>query len=144
MRFNAIVTAAVMPAVFFGATGIKSVSTSSQNNQKPKTMLGIEKLKAGILLAVAFANQAHEAAADGFKPADIFSFIDEAMQVQGVLASADEMKAELNDLDLNERGEIIAAVAEKLDVGNEKAEAVTLAGLDWLAATQNLIKNIAA
>jgi hypothetical protein len=107
-------------------------------------MKGIQNLQAAILLAVAFANQIHESASDGFKPADLFDFIDEAMQIQGVVASKDEIVAELNDLSLEERGQIIDAVAQKLNVGNDKAEGVVADAIDWLAASYKLGKSIAA
>src|SRR6187402_1763224 len=105
---------------------------------------GITNLQAAVLLAVAFANEAHKAAADGFKPQDLFGFIDEVMQVQGVIATKAEILAEMNDLDLTERGEIITAVAEKLDVGNDKAEAIVADAIDWLAATYAMIANLKA
>lgn len=100
--------------------------------------LGIEKLKAAILLAVAFANQAHESFKDGFKAQDLFDFVDELMQVQGVLQTKDEVLAELNDLSLEERGQIIAAVAERLNVGNDVAEGIVADAIDWLAASYKL------
>lgn len=107
-------------------------------------MLGVEKLKTGVLLVVAFFNQAKEAAKDGFKAQDLFLFIDEAMQVQGVLQSAAEMKAELDDMDTAERQSIMDAVRENLNVEDAKAEAIVLAAFDWLAATYNTLRTVAS
>lgn len=105
---------------------------------------GITNLKSAILLAVAFANETHKAAQDGFKASDLFGYIDEVMQVQAVVEAKDAILAELADLDLSERAEIMAAVAAELNVGNDKAEAIVTDAIDWLAATYKLGKNIAA
>jgi NifB/MoaA-like Fe-S oxidoreductase len=107
-------------------------------------MLGITKLKAGILLLVAFFNQGKEAAEDGVQTMDLFSFIDEAAQIPGVIASKDEILAELNDLDHSEKQEILDAVAEKLNVENEKAEKIVIAAIDALYGNYALVKAIAA
>ena len=104
--------------------------------------LGVSKLQAGILLAVAFANQTKEAFADGFKASDLFGYIDEAMQVQGILASAKEMKAELDDMDMSERQQIMDAVAKELKVDSEKVTGVVLAALDFVAATYHLVNEL--
>lgn len=105
---------------------------------------GITHLQAAVLLIVAFANQTHEAAQDGFKPSDLFGYIDEVMQVQDVVKTKAEIIEELNDLTLEERGQLIAAVAEKLEVGSDRAEAIVIDALDALAAIYKLGKNIAA
>jgi len=107
-------------------------------------MLGITKLKAGILLLVALFNQGKESAEDGIQPMDAFSFIDELAQAPGILASKDEMLAELNDLDPAERQEIISAVAEKLNVDDVKAESIVLKAMDVAFAGYALTKEIAA
>jgi len=107
-------------------------------------MLGIAKLKAGILLLVAFFNQGKEAAADGITAMDLFSFIDEASQLPGVIASKDEILAELQDLSPEELAEIHAAVAEKLNIDSVKAEGIVLAAIDALYYNYALVKAITA
>lgn len=106
--------------------------------------MGIEKLKIGILLIVALFNQGKEAAADGVQPLDAFSFIDELAQMPAVIASKDEMLAELNDLDPAERQDIISAVGAKLNVDDAKAEEITLKAMDVMFAGYSLVKTITA
>ncbi len=104
--------------------------------------LGVEKLQAAILLAVAFFNQGKQSSEDGVQASDIFAFIDEAMQIQGVLATGAEIKAELDDLDMTERQGIIDAVGKNLDIASEKAEQVVLDAIDWVAASYKMARNL--
>ena len=99
-------------------------------------------MKATILLFVAFFNQAKESAADGFQPLDAFSFIDELAQLPEVIASKDQVLAELNDLSVDERQEIIEAVKQKLNVTDEKAQEIVANAIDTAAATFKLVRSI--
>lgn len=105
-------------------------------------MLGIDKLKAAVLLLVAFFNQGKESAADGVQPLDAFSFIDELAQLPEVIASKDQVMAELNDLSIDERQEIIAAVMDKLNVTEEKAQEIVANAIDAAAANFKLVRSI--
>jgi hypothetical protein len=105
-------------------------------------MLGIEKLKATILLFVAVFNQAKEAAADGVQTMDLFSFIDELAQLPEAINNRDQVLAELNDLSVDERQEIIDAVKEKLNVTDEKAGEIVLNAIDTAAASYKLVRSI--
>lgn len=100
-------------------------------------MLGTDKLKVAVKLGVALFNQAKESTADGFQVMDIFSFVDELAQLPEVIKSAADMKAELDDLDMAERQEILNIVKESLNVDDEKAEAVVIAALDLVFALYN-------
>lgn len=97
-------------------------------------MLGTEKLKSAVKLGVALFNQAKTSTADGFQVMDVFSFVDELSQLPEVIKSASEMKAELNDLDMAERQEILELVKGSLDVTDEKAQEIVTAALDLVFA----------
>jgi chaperonin GroEL (HSP60 family) len=81
--------------------------------------MGIDKLKAAVLLVVAFVNQGKDAFADGFQTMDLFKFLDEAMQVGEVAKTAKEVLAEIKDMDAAERAELVAAVKEALQETKE-------------------------
>lgn len=97
-------------------------------------MLGTEKLKVAVKLGVALFNQAKESTKDGFQVMDVFSFVDELSQLPEVIKSAAEMKAEMNDLDMAERQEILELVKGSLDVTDEKAQEIVTAALDLIFA----------
>ena len=100
-------------------------------------MLGTDKLKVAVKLGVALFNQAKTSTEDGFQVMDIFGFVDELSQLPEVIKSAADMKAELNDLDMNERQEILDLVKAELKVENEKAEEIVVAALDLVFAIYN-------
>lgn len=100
-------------------------------------MLGTEKLKVAVKLGVALFNQAKASTEDGFQVMDIFGFVDELSQLPEVIKSAADMKAELNDLDMNERQEILDLVKSELKVENERAEEIVVAALDLVFAIYN-------
>jgi hypothetical protein len=97
-------------------------------------MLGTDKLKVAVKLGVALFNQAKESTADGFQVMDVFSFVDELAQLPEVIKSAEDMRAELNDLDMAERQEILALVKEQLNVTDERAEEIVVTALDLVFA----------
>lgn len=97
-------------------------------------MLGTDKLQSAVKLGIALFNQAKEATGDGFQVMDIFSFVDELTQLPGIINSAEAMKQELNDLDLNERAEILQLVKDGLQIDDAKAEDVVVAILDMIFA----------
>lgn len=103
--------------------------------------MGIENLKKPLGLAAAFKNQTTEALADGFQTMDIFGYIDELSQLPSVIASAEDMKAELNDLSLEERNELQAYVLSLNVVADENLEAFIADALDWCFATYKLVKS---
>lgn len=101
-------------------------------------MLGTENLTNAVMLGVKFRKQYHESFADGFQVIDLFSFVDEASEMPNIIKSAPLMKAELNDLDLTERGKIIETVKAELD-DDEDVEEVVGNAIDWVAATYKLV-----
>jgi len=53
-----------------------------------------------------------------------------------------QIKDEFMNLDADELGELKDYIAEKLDLTNDKIEALVEAGLDWLDATYDLIQSV--
>jgi len=101
--------------------------------------MGIENLKKAVGLAAAFKNQTTEALADGFQTMDIFGFIDELSQLPAVIQSAEDLKAELNDLTLEERTELNEYVLSLNVVAEENLEAFIANALDWAFATYKVV-----
>jgi len=109
--------------------------------------LGTENLERGVLLAVDFANKIDEATDDGFQPVDLLAIAGPAMQVQGVLKTGPEMKAELDDFSMEERTGMKTKIKDQLQVGDAKEELVddvVSDAADWLAASYKLQKSIRA
>lgn len=105
-------------------------------------MTGIENIKRAVKLAAAFKTQTTTALADGFQTMDIFGYVDELSQLPEVISSADQLKAELNDLTLEERTELRELVLS-LDVVTEEAvEQFIVDALDWAFATYKIVSSI--
>ena len=102
--------------------------------------LGIEKIKKGLALGIAFKNQTEEALKDGFQTMDIFGYVDELSQLPEAIKSAPEMLNEVNDLSLTEREEIRTYLINELNVAAEEVEETIVDVIDWLFATYKLIK----
>ena len=105
-------------------------------------MTGIENIKRAVKLAAAFKNQTTTALADGFQTMDIFGFIDELSQLPEVIASADQLKEELNDLSLEERKELNELVLSLDVVAEEGTEQFIADALDWAFATYKVVTSI--
>jgi len=101
--------------------------------------MGIENLKKAVGLAAAFKNQTTEALADGFQTMDLFGFIDEFAALPAVINGAADLKAELNDLSLEERTELNAYVLSLNVVAEEELEAFIANALDWCFATYKVV-----
>lgn len=87
-------------------------------------MLGIENLKKAVILGVDLGNQAAISGADGWGWLDSFSFLDELIQIPGVIAKGDEIVAELKDLDEAETAELHQLVKDRLDIPNDHTEKI--------------------
>lgn len=87
-------------------------------------MLGIENLKKVIKLVLDLQKQGQVALADGkFTLLDIPGFLDELLQIPGLINSRETIVAEFNDLTKDEIDELNAYLKQEFDLENDVTEA---------------------
>lgn len=100
-------------------------------------MLGIEKLKVLVFGLLAMAKQSVISLKDGYQNEDLFPLINSALPVLASISSIGQVADELNDLDADEKAELVAEVKEKFDLpdnkdAEEKIEwAVDMSATSW-------------
>ena len=86
-------------------------------------MLGIDNLKKIVKFACGFTKQISIALEDGkFQWTESLGFMDEIMEIPGVVKSFPELKQELADLSTNERNELYEYLVAEFDLPNDKTE----------------------
>lgn len=93
--------------------------------------LGIENLKKAVKFAIDLGEQFAESAKDGFTWKDSFSFIDELLQVPGLLSRSKDIVAELKDLSEVEKEELVAWAKDELDLEDDALEAKVEGALEF-------------
>lgn len=88
----------------------------------PEQTFGIDNLKKVIKFACDFTNQAVKSLEDGWQWLDAASFLDEMMQVPGVVKALPAVKQELADLSETEKTELHAYLVAEFDIPNDKLE----------------------
>lgn len=92
---------------------------------------GIENLKKAAKLGIELGEQTSEVLEDGkLKALEMLSFIDELMQLPGIVNSAADIKNEVLELDAEDRASLNAYIQAEFDIPNEKLESIIEAGLD--------------
>lgn len=91
--------------------------------------MNIENLKKLLRFTLSFTQQLSESLKDGLQWKDVLSFLDEAMQVPGLVRSWEDVKSELLNLDLAERDALNRWIKETYDIPDDKLEAVTESAL---------------
>lgn len=101
---------------------------------------GIENLKKAAKFGIELGEQLSSVLEDGkLKAVEMLSFIDELMQLPGVVNAAADIKQELIDLDSAERAELSDYIKSEFDISNEKIESAIESGLDVISAVIILI-----
>lgn len=101
---------------------------------------GIENLKKAAKFGIELGEQLSSVLEDGkLKAVEMLSFIDELMQLPGVVNAASEIKQEVFDLDATERAELSDYIKGEFDIANDKIEIAIEAGLDVIASVIILI-----
>lgn len=92
---------------------------------------GIENLKKAAKLGIELGEQTSEVLADGkLKALEMLSFIDELMQLPGIVNSAADIKNEVLELDEADRAALNAYIQVEFDIPNEKLESIIESGLN--------------
>lgn len=87
-------------------------------------MLGIEHIKTVLKGIISFGEQIAEVLEDKkVQLIELPSFIDELLQIPGVIKALPHLKSELLDLDADERVELNNYIESELDIPNDKVEA---------------------
>jgi hypothetical protein len=107
-------------------------------------MLGIENLKKAVKFAIDLGEQFATSLADGFQWTDSFSFVDELIQVPGLLKSGKDVVAELKDLDATERQELYDYIKEEFDIADDKVEDVVEQALATAVSVLLLVDKVKA
>lgn len=100
--------------------------------------LGVDNVKKVAGLIVDVANQCVDSFKDGFHAIDLTSFFDEAIAIAGAKGSFKEFVPELKDLTKEEIAEVVKHVQAKLDIENDKAEALVKAIFDAIVANASV------
>jgi len=106
-------------------------------------MAGIIETKEALMFGVGLAMAIDEATQDGFQWTDVFSLIPPLTKLPSAIDGADQIPAELDDMDEEERAELVQAI-EELDFASEHSEAIAEQGLRAgveIAALIILIRN---
>lgn len=104
-------------------------------------MYGIENLKKMVKFACDFTKEVATAMSDGkFQWSEAFGFIDEIMQIPGVVKSWPEVKQEIGELSLEERQALYDYLVTEFDIPNDEVEAKIEASLQWVLNTIALIE----
>lgn len=105
--------------------------------------IGIENLKKAVKLGCDLANQGIEVMEDGkFKPLETIQFVDEALQIPGVINSLKDIAAEGGDIDSAERVELVAYAKDSLKIPGPHADAIVDASLDFAGSFLALVEKI--
>lgn len=92
---------------------------------------GIENLKKAAKFGIELGEQTSEVLEDGkLKALEMLSFIDELMQLPGVVNAAADIKNEVMELDEADRAELNAYIQAEFDIPNDKLESMIEAGLN--------------
>jgi hypothetical protein len=87
-------------------------------------MYGVENLKKAVGFGLNLTEQIEKAGRDGFTWTDFLGFIDEILQIPGIIANGDEIGRELKDLTEAEKEELISYAVAEFDIPNDKVEAI--------------------
>lgn len=102
---------------------------------------GTEAIKKGLALAFAIGKQTEVAYEDKkFTLGDIPGYLDELMQLPGVIQAGPEILDEALDISAEERTELDAWAKQNFDIANDDVEEKVDAGLDWIISTLMLKK----
>lgn len=94
--------------------------------------IGIENLKVVLKAAADFGEQTAAVLEDGkIKTTELFNYIDELMQIPGVIKAVPNLKAEFKDLDENEQAELVSYVELELDLPNDQVEGFIEDAFEW-------------
>lgn len=108
---------------------------------KPAQKFGIENLKKMIGFSLSFTQELSQALADGkFRWLEAFGFIDELLQIEGIVTSWPDIKAELKELNATEREELNAYVTANFKVENISVEDAVKNSLAFVVSAVSLIE----
>ena len=95
-----------------------------------ESLVGIENLKKAVKFGIDLSKQIEVSGQDGFDWKDSFSFFDELMQIPGIIASGDKIKAEFNDLQPEEKTELLNYFKTEFDLADDKLETIIESSLE--------------
>ena len=100
--------------------------------------LGTENLKRAVKFVIDFTTQV--AATKKFRFTTIFSFIDDLLELGGVITTWKDVIAEFKDLDDVEKQAIYEYVKQEFDIPNDQVEAFVEDAFQWLLTTISLVE----
>lgn len=107
--------------------------------------IGIENLKKAVHFVIGLGEQTADVLADGkVKTLEMLQFIDELMELPGVVSAAKAIEEEVLALDEEGRVAINAYVNEQFDIPNDRLETIVKAGLDAAVSIFILIESFKA
>lgn len=104
--------------------------------------IGVVNLKRSIVFSLDLAEQIVTASKNGIKWTDAFGFIDEIMEIPVLIKTSKEIYAELQDLTVEERGQLNAEIAEEFDLDNDKVEEIVQYSIDVAFGVVQLVNAI--
>lgn len=93
--------------------------------------LGIDNLKKAGKFGVGLGMQIEKALADGkFTWTDLPGFVDELLEIPGIVNNREAIVAEFKDLTIDERAELLAYLKQEFDLADDVLESKIEKGLD--------------
>jgi hypothetical protein len=84
--------------------------------------MGIENLKSMLFFVLALTMDVFKSQEDGFQPKDIWAVAPRLMQIPAIVATKEEIKKEIDDLDEAEALDLKQYIATTFDIPNDKVE----------------------
>lgn len=106
--------------------------------------MGIENLKKIVVFLAVLASAGDKATQDGLSFEDAGIIIPALMGAPAALSGMDQAKLEAKDLDTAELAELNVAVADALDLTNDKVEAIVEKSLVAIVNIYGIIQDIRA
>lgn len=102
---------------------------------------GTQNLEKYIDFACGLTQQIVEVTADGkVTLLELPQFLDEALAIPGIAKAWGEVKAEIDDLDADEKAAMYLRLINKFDIPNDKVEEAIERAIGWVLATVELVK----
>lgn len=106
--------------------------------------LGVEAVKEAVSVAVSFALQAAKTIKGKFRLIDAFAFIDEFKGLAEVIGNIKTVGAELKDMDVDERQEVIDHIKAEFSIPDDQVEGFVEYALQWANSTLTLFEKAKA
>lgn len=102
----------------------------------PEQIYGVENLKKFVKFACGFTEQVAEVLEDGkVQLLELPKFLDEVLEIPGLVKSWEAVKKELSELSPEERQEVYDYLKDEFDIPNDRVELAIEHSISWVMNT---------